>query len=438
MTMPIKNLVLVTDEAETQDVIRAYFVRRGYNVMAISLSELRYKTIYAIPCEVILTSNISGSEAVCKSDIERLWSNTPVISIDGSHMSESGAIQFTSLLAEIEKLTAKRQNINSKIIGNSPPFLAVLELVKQVAKSKANIFLMGESGSGKEVIAKLIHEQSHQKDGPFVAINCSAIPENLLESELFGHAKGSFTGAHDKKIGLFEEAENGTLFLDEIGDLSLVLQAKLLRVLQEKKIRRVGENQSRSINARIVSATHKNITNEIKNGNFREDLLFRLKVIPIEVPSLRDRKEDIIPLAQFFLSKFASLNASRAKRFSSESIKYLIENVWRGNVRELENTIERAVVMSINDVVNVQHILPTDCDTNYVETKNDNSVDSFMVRFCGELTPLQEVVQRYIEYAVELNDGAKDKTAKELGIDRKTLYKKMATAKDRTSHSHAV
>ena len=215
-----------------------------------------------------------------------------------------------------------------------------------MAPSTANVFITGESGSGKEVIARMIHNLSPRKDKAFIALNCSAIPESLLESELFGHAKGSFTGASDKKIGLFEEASGGTLFLDEIGDLSLPLQAKLLRVLQERKIKRIGENQMRAIDVRILSATHKDLRKEIAEKNFREDLFFRLNVIPIQIPPLRERKEDIVPLAEYFLRKFTLLNGStNIKGFSKDALEWLLHQVWPGNVRELENVIERAVVL---------------------------------------------------------------------------------------------
>ncbi|OFZ17699.1 MAG: NtrC family transcriptional regulator [Bdellovibrionales bacterium RBG_16_40_8] len=313
------------------------------------------------------------------------------------------------------------------IIGKSPIFIKTLELAKRVATSSANIFITGESGTGKEVFAKFIHNESKCKKGPFVAINCSAIPENLLESELFGHAKGSFTGAHDKKVGLFEEAENGTLFLDEIGDLSLSLQAKLLRVLQERKIRRVGENVCRPINCRIISATHKNIAIEVKEQRFREDLFFRLDVIPIYIPPLRERQEDVLPLAELFLRKFTTENGSTTKFFSKDVVNFLCENPWYGNVRELENTLERAVVLSDKPEITLIDVIPLspkrEVSLNQGEVEADEN--TFSVPCRGQLLPLDEMIRQYIEFAVAKKGGARGHAATELGIDRKTLYKRL-------------
>lgn len=336
-------------------------------------------------------------------------------------------------IEKIPQLTKLREQIESgrsyqgKIIGRSPAFIKTLELAKRVAGSKANIFITGESGAGKEVFAKYIHNQSKFSNGPFIAINCSAIPENLLESELFGHAKGAFTGAHEKKEGLFEEAEDGTLFLDEIGDLSPALQAKLLRVLQEKQIRRVGENQYRAINCRIISASHKDLLLEVEQHRFREDLFFRLDVIPIHIPPLRERKEDILPLAESFLKRFAIENSSPAKQFSKDTIKYLLDNPWHGNVRELENTIERAVVLCAKAEIALADTMPHLPTKHIAQGAYDeqNSPNTFVIHYDDQLPTLDEVIGKYIEFAVAQKDGARDKTAKELGIDRKTLYKRL-------------
>lgn len=317
------------------------------------------------------------------------------------------------------------KDIKCGLIGNSPFFRAALEVARKVAPSSASIFLAGESGTGKEMFAKYIHGQSLQKRGPFVAINCSAIPENLLESELFGHNKGSFTGAAERRIGLFEEAQNGTIFLDEIGDLGLSLQAKLLRVLQERQIKRVGDNQMRAVNCRVISATHRNLANEVKLGHFREDLFFRLNVIPIQLPPLRDRREDIPALAQTFLERYSQENNVSLREISSEAMSYLLERPWSGNVRELQNAIERAVILAESDVLQVRDFLPTlQRESSSVEVGNGNI---FSLNMSEKLLTVQEVANRYIEFAVGKNGGARDRTAREIGIDRKTLSRRIKT-----------
>lgn len=314
-----------------------------------------------------------------------------------------------------------------KIIGCSPKFLNALEVAKRVALSSANIFITGETGTGKEVFAKFIHNESRHQKGPFVAINCSAIPENLLESELFGHAKGSFTGAQDKRIGLFEEAQDGTLFLDEIGDLGLTLQAKILRVLQEKKIRRIGENQPRPINCRIISATNRNLAIDVFEHRFREDLFYRLDVIHIELPPLRERREDIILLAELFLKKFAADNASPAKAFSQEAVQFMLSNEWRGNIRELENSIERAVILCEDSEITLKDIqlIPTKINGKNDHHTHSSDNNSFSVPCTEQLPSLDQIIQSYIEFAVLKSGGARDKAAKKIGIDRKTLYKRL-------------
>ncbi len=331
-------------------------------------------------------------------------------------------------LKEVIRLTPSK---TGNLIGSSPRFLAALDIANRVAKSNSSILLSGESGTGKEVFANYIHKNSRVSQGPFVAINCASIPDNLLESELFGHAKGSFTGALEKHIGLFEAAENGTLFLDEIGDLSLHLQAKLLRVLQEKQIRRVGENKNIKINCRFISATHKNLTTEISEERFREDLFFRLNVIPIAIPPLRDRPEDLLPLAEFFLKKYSLANNSKAKTFSKGAIEFIVRSVWRGNVRELENTVERAVALCKGTEIIKEDFIPLNCtmmnlDNGSLIPHSHENIFSF--GHLSTLPTVEEVIKMYIAYAISKNGGARDKTAKEIGIDRKTLYRRMQSS----------
>ena len=226
----------------------------------------------------------------------------------------------------------------------------IYELAKKVAPSSSTILILGESGTGKEVLAKYIHFCSKRK-GPFVTINCAAIPEELLEAELFGYEKGAFTGAIKSKPGKFEIANKGTLFLDEIGDLSLKLQAKLLRVIQEKQVERLGSDHSIKVDVRILAATNKDLEKEVQEGRFREDLFFRLNVIPIKLPPLRERKEDIPLLTQFFLKRICEREGIEEKKLTSQAIKALLNYPWPGNIRELENFIERVVILSENNII---------------------------------------------------------------------------------------
>lgn len=307
-----------------------------------------------------------------------------------------------------------------QIIAHSPRFLKVLEVARRVASSSANVLITGESGTGKEIIARLIHDLSARGKETFVPINCSAIPDQLLESELFGYARGAFTGATGPKAGLFEEANGGTLFLDEIGDLDLHLQAKLLRVLQEKKVKRVGENHYRPLNIRILAATHSDLTEDVQQKKFREDLYFRLNVVPIEIPPLRERMEDILPLAEYFLQKYSFKHQTREKHFSQEVSQYLLNHSWLGNVRELENMIERAVILSAESEISLK-----DLEGGMERPACLDSIFERLFQKKGRLLSLEEMCYQYIDYALKVNNGMREKTAKDLGIDRKTLYRKI-------------
>jgi two-component system response regulator HydG len=264
------------------------------------------------------------------------------------------------------------------------------------------------------VVAKAIHNVSPRAKKNFVAINCTAIPNTLLESELFGHAKGAFTGASERKKGLFEEAEGGTLFLDEIGDLDVALQAKLLRVIQERKIKPVGDNQFKDIDVRIIAATHKDLKKAILEKNFREDLYYRLCVIPIMVPPLRHRQEDIPLLAQHFLNKYAVLNNKLVTGFSFETMQKLIAMPWTGNVRELENLIERLVVLTPNAVIQV----------NEIPSADEKPHESFYGQATADSPTLEQLEKRYIQMILNKTADKKEKAAQILGINRRTLYRK--------------
>lgn len=344
-------------------------------------------------------------------------------------ISAQRAFKFNNLSAENKTLREtldKSKGLHPEgIIGKSESIHRILDLAKRVAKSSSTVSIAGESGTGKEVFAKAIHAWSPRAKKSFVAINCSAIPENLLESELFGHAKGSFTGAVEKKIGLFEEADGGTLFLDEIGDLNLTLQAKLLRVLQEKEIKRVGENQMRPVDVRVIAATHKDLRHEVQEKRFREDLFFRLNVIPIKIPPLRERREDIMPLAEHFLKKFNALNGSNIAGFKKNAKEYLLTHAWRGNVRELENTIERAVVLTTGAEIDQSAFTLLEESVTVHSVSEEDKKNAFVFRFGDEVEPLHELEKKYVQFVYERNHKAKELTAKALGIDRKTLYRKL-------------
>lgn len=458
-TMANKNkILLIDDDVDVQDVIVSFFKTKNFDVVVYSEAMKAFEDLThdRVKCDVIICDlmlpTITGLELTER--LKAIGIDTPIILITANKKVEiaveaiaAGAYDFVvkplhlpQLLVSIERAIylshLKQQNstlrdvvqlhtgpINMEgVIGKSPGIKKVMELARRVAQSSANILITGESGVGKEVVAKAVHNMGPRKKQPFIVINCSAIPENLLESELFGHAKGSFTGALDKRIGLFEEADGGTLFLDEIGDLSLPLQAKLLRVLQEKKIKRIGENIFRAVNVRILSATHKNLRQEIIDKNFREDLYFRLNVIPICIPPLRERKEDILPLVEYFLKKFLALSGHSTKTFSKEALEYFFTNSWQGNVRELENAVERALVLSGTDIIQLEDVTVFK-DELIKSTENNESDIAFETN--GKLLTVEELINKYVQYVLKLNNGVKDKTAKDLQIDRKTLYRRL-------------
>jgi DNA-binding NtrC family response regulator len=472
---PQIKIAILEDDLDIQELICAFFRQKNFHVFPHSdpralLKEMEHNgaTFDVIITDLMLPS-FTGIEFTKK--LRALGNNTPIILVTAHKNSEhaieaieAGAydfvvkpIHFPQLQVSVERaLHFKRihnENETLKtavaikdcgsvdgIIGRSPGLLKAVDLAKRVADSTASVFITGETGTGKEVIAKAIHFFGSRAKQPFIAINCSAIPENLLESELFGHAKGSFTGASDKKVGLFEEAGDGTLFLDEIGDLSLQLQSKLLRTLQEKRIKRIGENQFRQVNARIISATHKDLRQEVKEKMFREDLFFRLNVIPIHLPPLRQRREDILPLAEFFLKKFSAINGKKIEGFHKTALEYLLKNPWLGNVRELENSIERAVVLCDSNSLNASDLVLEDFSIGVenapgveaaavpAQAQQNSEADKFfglMDTSEAPLLSLEELTNRYLLFALHRNKGAKDKTARDLGIDRKTLYRRL-------------
>ena len=447
------KIIIVDDDQEMREMLKDFLLGLGHQVQSFSLATEAFSRIQNNELEIGPTSEIDlivtdlrmpemdGVEFIQR--VKKVNKEIPIVLITAFGSIES-AIQATrigaySYIVKPFKLTdfnhivdraihlslLKKENselknfvstkkMKQKIIGRSKEMKNLVELVERVSKAYANILITGESGTGKEVIARAIHELSPRKNKPFVAINCSAIPDGLLESELFGHIKGSFTGAISNKLGLFEEAEGGTLFLDEIGDLNLTLQAKLLRVLQEKKIKPVGSNKYKDVDIRIICATHKDLQKAIEEESFREDLFYRLSVIPIHIPPLRQRREDIPLLVDFFSKKFSKLNSMATKRFSPGALDKITRYKWNGNVRELENFVERLIVLSVNDEI-------SESDVPLAGEKN---VDDFYQVNTTDWPTLGELERRYIQAILERTSGRKEKASKILGINRRTLYRK--------------
>jgi transcriptional regulator with PAS, ATPase and Fis domain len=321
----------------------------------------------------------------------------------------------THLHARKKELGSSAVNVDvaSGLVARSAAMQKILELARRVAKVDTTVLITGESGVGKERIARLIHNDSTRTGGPFVAVNCGALPENLLESELFGHAKGAFTGAAQDRPGLFEAANRGTLFLDEIGEVSQAMQVKLLRTLQEHEVRRVGENKTRSIDVRVLAATNRDLVAEVSAARFRQDLYYRLRVVEIRVPPLRERRDDILPLAHRFLVSAAERMQRNVTAFSPGATHRLLRHSWPGNVRELENAIEHAVVWSQTSHIDVDDL------------PDELALATAAPQATCDVRPLEEVERDYILAAVRANDGNKARAAEQLAIGQATLYRKL-------------
>ena len=306
----------------------------------------------------------------------------------------------------------------SKLIGQSHSIHRVRQMIERVAPTHSSVLILGETGTGKELVARALHDESARAEMPFVAINCGALPENLIESELFGHRKGAFTGADEHRVGLFEVAHGGTLFLDEIGELPKAMQAKLLRVLECGEIRRVGDNHATTVDVRIVCATHRRLDAMVENGEFREDLMFRVNTFEIVLPSLRQRIDDVPLLAGYLLQRFLPQVKPEDEMFTAEAVELLVGYPWPGNVRELANVVEHASILCERLPIGVEH-LPHKFNT----VKRVAAVRPH-VRSFGPMT-LRELEMQAIHEALARNDGNKPKTAEELGISLKTLYNKL-------------
>jgi two-component system nitrogen regulation response regulator NtrX len=302
-----------------------------------------------------------------------------------------------------------------RMVGQSTTLEKVTEAIRRAAPTNATVLITGESGVGKELVARAIHRNSLRKDESFVQVNCAAIPEELIESELFGHEKGSFTGATEKQIGKFELAHKGTIFLDEVGDMSLRTQAKVLRVLQEGEVERIGSQKTIQVDVRVIAATNKNLEEQIEKGEFREDLYFRLSVIPVRVPALRERMEDIPALVQHFVKQFSAENNFRPKAVSPEAMDALRRHPWRGNVRELRNTIERLIIMSPQDTIRPEDL------TDVLRKPAEGTPDS-----AGSLRDFKESVERqFLVQKLRENKWNISATATAIGTPRSNLYKKL-------------
>ncbi|MFP5518744.1 MAG: sigma-54-dependent transcriptional regulator [Bdellovibrionia bacterium] len=438
------RIFVIDDEPEMGNMLSDFLTSQGYEVSKFTSAQEAFQNLTEDVRLVITDLRMPGMDGFSFiENTKRKFPELPIILItafgsieNAIEATRKGAYHFLTKplkLAELQVYVEKalhfhdlqrhnqmlRQEYRTRasfagIIGKSAAMQAIFDLIQRVAPTATNILIQGDSGTGKELVARAIHNLGPRKDHPFVAINCTAIPDTLLESELFGHAKGSFTGAVQRKKGLFEEADGGTIFLDEIGDMDMPLQAKILRVIQERRIRAVGDNTDKAIDVRIIAATHKDLKAAIRDGRFREDLYYRLSVIPMVIPPLRHRVEDIPLLAQFFLDRYNSINGKHIRGFDSHAVQTLMSLPWEGNVRELENVIERAVVLCRGELI-------TDQDLPQPEKLNS---EALYAQMSEELPTLEDFERRYIKFILDKTGGKKEKAAQILGINRRTLYRK--------------
>ena len=385
---------------------------------ARSVIDLRLSSVMCVP--LVYRSNLLGVLYLGNDSITGLFTNEDLKLLEIWTAQASVLVHLALELNEVklsnQNLRAQLQSRSSQtIVGSSTSMQGVFKYIKKLAPTDLSILVLGETGTGKELIAQELHKQSERNAAPFISINCGAIPENLLESELFGHKKGAFTGAHNDKIGKFEAADGGTIFLDEIGEMPMTLQVKLLRVLQERKIERIGEIEARPINIRVVSATNKDLEEEIRTGNFREDLYYRLNEVSIELPPLRERGSDIYEIAKYFLRKYTQQYNSNIEDFSKEAIDAMQGYYWPGNVRQLESKVKRAVIMSEEDKI--------------------SAIDLSLKQIEGvSLRPLEIVSEEfklnYVREALELNNWNKTQTARDLDVDPRTIFRYIEKIKD--------
>ena len=445
----MKKLLIIDDEQEMLNSLEKILSQRpGFKITLINDSTAALKRVAKEKFDIIIT-DLKMKEASGLDILRMALKNFPdsvVIVISGYGTIETsveamqlGAFDFIEKPFTSKKLfncieralnqTIQQDEFNNQLddengifsglIYKSQNMQNVLDLVKKVAQGNMNVLITGESGTGKELIARAIHRLSNRKLNPFVPVNCGALPEHLFESELFGHEKGAFTGAINTKPGLIEFADQGSFFFDEIGDLSLALQVKLLRMLEERHIRRVGGKQEISIDVRIIAATNKNITNAVQEGKFREDLYYRLNTIPIEIPALRERREDIIPLANHFLRELCTKNNKIRQTFSHEAVDALKEYSWPGNARELQNIISRAHFLCSSKVIQKSE-LPLPVSEHQLTF--DPNLFNLSYKQAKEQT-LEKFEIEYLSHHLRHFQGNISKTAFACGIDRRSIHR---------------
>jgi two-component system response regulator HydG len=445
---PEASVLVVDDQAAIRESMVITFRREGYSVHAAESGEVALELLYQKPFDLVVTdlrlSGINGLEVLRRT--KELFPDTEVVvmtaygTIEGAvEAIKSGAYDYLTKPFQPEELTLvsqralERRGLTQRvrlleevvrgrhpfedIVFASPSMSEVLKMIEQVARLDSTVLITGESGTGKELAARALHALSPRKDKPLVIVNCGAIPENLQESELFGHTKGSFTGAHADKRGLFDEAHGGTAFLDEVGELTPMAQVKMLRFLQNGEVRRVGTTTSRNLDVRILAATNRNLEKSVKDGTFREDLYYRLNVIPIELPPLRERREDIPPLVQHFLRRIAErMSAREPPAVSPRAMDLLMKHSWRGNVRELENVMERAAALDRDGIIGMD-------DLPFGDTQR--SEDRIIDRARRGALSLAELEKEYILEVLAECGGSRKNSAKRLGITTATLWRKL-------------
>jgi two-component system, NtrC family, nitrogen regulation response regulator NtrX len=443
------SVLVVDDEAGIRQSLKDVLQDEGYRVTAVESGEdcldfLGKKNADVVMLDVWLPG-IDGLETLARI---RKSENPPVVVMISGHgnietavrATKKGAFDFIEKPLSIEKtlltlkhateeLSLANQNRilrrklegDCRIIGNSVPMKALRQQLGLAAPTNGRVLVYGESGTGKELVAHSLHHLSLRRDNPFIEVNCAAIPEELIESELFGHVKGSFTGAVEDKVGKFEQADKGTLFLDEIGDMSLRTQSKVLRVIEQQRFSPLGSKKEMAVDVRVVAATNKNLEEEIQKGNFREDLFFRLNVIPFYVPPLHEHAEDIPELLGFFLDTFAAAYGRKPKHFSEPAMEALLHYRWPGNVRELRNLVERMVIMVSGDRIERRH-LPQSLTNHRVRTAHSRAKTAGF----STLHEARAAYERdYILHKLDENHGNVSRTAEVLGLERSHLYRKM-------------